>query len=111
VITFLVVLLLLWLAYRARRLIAVAVLFLVFCVLGGCADHPDLYASALPARVELQAQAFTPEQLTCAAEPAAPAKPRTAAAVGRYIVDLRAAGADCRGALGAVRDRVEEPKP
>lgn len=107
----LVVFLLLWLAYRARRLIAVAVLFLVFCVLGGCADHPDLYASAPPSRVELQAQAFMPDQLTCAAEPAAPPKPRTPAAVGRYITDLQAAGADCRGALGAVRDRVEEPKP
>lgn len=109
-ITFFVVLLLLWLAYRARRMIAVAVLFLVFCVLGGCAGHPDLSDAPLQ-QVVIHQEAFTEAELTCAPEPAAPPRPRTPAAVGRYIGDLRAAGADCRGALGAVRDRVGETKP
>ncbi len=43
------------------------------------------------------------QYLTCKAEPAVPAS-LTDATVAAFIVDLRGAGADCRGKLKAVRD-------
>lgn len=45
--------------------------------------------------------------LTCKAEPAVPAS-LTDATVAAFIVDLRGAGADCRGKLKAVREWTQE---
>lgn len=51
------------------------------------------------------------QYLTCKAEPAVPAS-LTDATVAAFIVDLRGAGADCRGKLKAVRDwSAEVTKP
>lgn len=109
---FLVALLLTLLVHRMRRPLGLAILIVGACMLSGCAGgipelsgKPDLAGPALN-QVTVHQESFTEDQLTCTAEPAPPAKPRTPASVGRYIVDLRAAGADCRGALGAVHDRV-----
>ena len=99
----LVVFLALLLAWRLRRWI---LLFRVLALLAGC-GHAPVEAP----RIELQARTYTPWQLTCLPDPPVPGRPRTAAAVGRYIADLHEAGQDCRGALGAVRERETGSKP
>lgn len=95
--------LLILLAYRLRRWILVLI---ILALVAGC-SHAPVEAP----RVELKARTYTDEQLTCLPDPPIPGRPRTAAVVGRYIADLHEAGADCRGALGAVRDRETGAKP
>lgn len=106
--TFLGVLFVIFWAYRMRCLFGLILLVAGACLLAGCAGGPDLAGPQLN-QVVIHQESFTQDQLTCADEPATPPQPRTPASVGRYIVDLRAAGADCRGALGAVRDRIKPP--
>lgn len=53
---------------------------------------------------------YPPAITACAPEPAVPArpapdKPRPDAVKGQYIIDLRAAGADCRDTVAATADR------
>lgn len=49
------------------------------------------------------------EILTCAAEPATPPAGATQRAVARYLLELAAAGDDCRERLDAVRAFVTAP--
>jgi hypothetical protein len=51
-------------------------------------------------------QDLPPSLLTCAAEPAVPAKPVTEFAVLEYVARLRAALLDCRYRLEQVRELV-----
>ena len=80
------------------RLFALASLFF----LAGCADQ--IRPGALP----------VPERfLTCADEPAMPDKPAPEerdGVIARYMVQLRAAGQDCRTKHGQVRVYVRESK-
>ncbi|MCJ2074427.1 hypothetical protein MKK68_01960 [Methylobacterium sp. E-016] len=99
----LVTFLLILLAYRLRKWILV---LLILVLVAGCEHAP-----VVPPRVTLDARTYTTEQLTCLPDPPIPGRPRTAAAVGRYIADLHEAGANCRGALGAIHDREAGAKP
>ncbi|SFM41447.1 hypothetical protein [Methylobacterium pseudosasicola] len=99
----LVAFLLILLAYRFRRWILVLIILALFAV----CDHAPVQAP----RIKLQAQTYTPEQLACSGEPPVPGRPRTAAAVGRYVGDLHAAWQDCHGALGVIREREQGSTP
>lgn len=66
----------------------VAVLALSLLV-AGCATIPDRPPE---------------ERLTCASEPGVPPEPITDEKNGKYLRDLQASGADCRGALQWLKD-------
>lgn len=76
--------------------------FLTMFALAGCADKIRPGALPMPERY-----------LTCADEPAMPDKPAPEdreSVIARYMLDLRAAGQDCRTKLGQVRTYVREAK-
>lgn len=71
-------------------------------LLTGCAGHP-----VTETRVEhLDLPAAL---LTCSDAPAAPGPDVTQRDVALYVLDLWAAGDDCRGKLGRVRELVADP--
>ncbi|SEQ87905.1 hypothetical protein SAMN05216548_108180 [Faunimonas pinastri] len=82
--------------------VTVAVVLLAALSSGACATKP----ADPPIRVVYQRQELPSTLLSCKAEPAVPAKPRTQKAVARYVVALADAGADCRGKVAAVRQAV-----
>ena len=61
---------------------------------------------ARPPRVEMLPCPVPRDELTCLAEPAAP-DGHTDLEAAMYLVDTRAAGADCRSRLQAVHETLE----
>ncbi len=80
---------------------------MTLCALAACGDDKP---GALP-DLRIVQPGVPANLLTCADEPADPAdKPGlTQRDVARYIVVLRAAGADCRAKLGEVKGLVTKP--
>lgn len=85
--TFILIMILLALLWRPLMLLAL--ILLLAALLGGCST------TTIPQQL-----------LTCSPQPAAP-EASSQREVGLYIVDLAAAGDDCRTKLNAVRGIVE----
>ncbi len=66
-------------------------------VLGACASDPLT-------EVRIDRLTIPSVLLECAPSPAVPPKPRDQEAVGRYIVALHEAHADCKSRVEAIRD-------
>jgi PBP1b-binding outer membrane lipoprotein LpoB len=83
-----------------------SVLFLTL-VLAGCqsmaAKPPEKITEYV---TKLQYPQIDPELLSCAPEPIVPDGVRTDAAALAWAEDVRKAGQDCRGKVGALRDTV-----
>lgn len=75
------------------RPLLILALIVALMMLGGCATST---AGRVPGQL-----------LTCAEQPASPKSP-TQRQVGLYVIDLTAAGDDCRTKLNAVRGLVED---
>lgn len=72
-----------------------------------CLSAPFWTACApLPPAVQVERLTVPTSLLTCAVAPPPPGDPVTDADLARWILDLSAAGDDCRGRLARVRDMV-----
>ncbi len=74
--------------------------------LSSCANGP---APAVVTRVEVARQQIPPALLRCRDHPEPPPDPVTEVEYDAYVLDLAAAGDDCRRRLGVVRDIVVSP--
>ncbi len=86
-----------------RTTVASALLFAAW--LTGCAPQPPI------TQIEYVTQAIPTSMLQCLPEPVVPPEPVTDRDIARWIVALRDAGDDCRGALQAVRDYTRGQEP
>lgn len=92
-------------------LLAVTILSLLALALSGCAPEPAPVVVSAPAPVVTQKLgAIIPEKtLLCLAEPNGNTA-KTIRQSAKYIIDLKAAGQDCRQKLGIVRDLIQNEK-
>lgn len=70
-----------------------------------CADRQP---PAVVTRVQIERVQIPPGLLRCPDQPEPPAEPVSEADAASYILDLAAAGDDCRRRLGEVRDLIEK---
>jgi hypothetical protein len=84
-----------------------ALLLLCFALpLAACASKPEPPVPQVVVRKELVRQPIPGDLLTCAPQPAPP-DTGTQRDVGQFIIDLAAAGADCRSKVEAVAQIVK----
>jgi len=80
--------------------------------LAACASKLAPPVPPVVVRKELVPQPIPGDLLTCAPQPEKPGESATQRDVGQFIIDLAAAGADCRGKVAAVREIVRSaPAP
>ena len=90
------------------RPLKTALLLLCFALpLAACADRTQPPVPPVVVRKELVPQPIPGDLLACAPQPAAPGSSATQRDVGQFILDLAAAGADCRWKVGAVGEIVK----
>lgn len=87
-------------------LLMVIVIALFF---GGCATAPTVSLSEIQTQQSIQAgkTSISPQNLTCRPEPRSPGGDATDRQAAAFVLDLAAAGRDCRSKLQAVRETIE----
>lgn len=90
----------------ALSLAALGLVMMVTGCLGGCATAP-VYVD----RVVVERPHVAPSLLACRPEPEPLPVGARQRDVAPYVIDVLAAGADCRRKLGTVAQRIQEPTP
>lgn len=95
------------------RIVTIILMVLILvAVLGGCASSSAVSLSSQQTQQAIAAgrPAISPQNLTCKSEPRSPGGDATDNQAATFVLDLAAAGRDCRSKLQAVRETLAEDR-